>query len=135
MAKIEWVHHRLERWSMWRASGGRSGGGIGMHPMFKGYSPAGGVAAEPQVPINDLECAETELSIKALPAQLGETVASYYLQDSDRCRRRMCISSSTLSQRIDEAHRQLAQAWAQVKNEAVDVHQPPHWIASGSFTR
>jgi hypothetical protein len=135
MAKIEWVHHRLERWSMWRARGGRSSGGAGMHPMFQGYRPDGGVVAEPQVPLSDLECAETEASIKALPSPLGETVGSYYLEDSDRCRRRMAISSSTLSQRIDEAHRLLAQSWNQAKNDGVTVHETPRWYDAGSFTR
>jgi hypothetical protein len=117
MARIEWVHHRLERWAKWRATG-RSTGGAGCHPMWRQADSGDLGQRESVVPINDLECASTEASIKLLEAVLAETLVSYYLQDAERTRRRMHISSATLSQRITEAHRLLAAAWTTPKPDA-----------------
>jgi hypothetical protein len=110
MARIEWVHHRLERWAKWRATG-RSTGGAGCHPMWRQADSGDASQRESVVPINDLECACTEASIKRLSEVLAETLVSYYLQDAEQTRRRMRISSATLSQRITDAHRILAVEW------------------------
>lgn len=126
MAKIEWVHHRLERWSMWVARGRGAAGAVGRtHPMWAGTPVDGGMPTEAIVPVNDQECWVTEDAIKALPDPLSETIVSYYLQDAIRTRERMRISTSTLSQRIDQAHRLLVDAF-KGKPSAEDM-KPRSW--------
>lgn len=128
MAKIEHVHHRLERWAMWVHRGRRSGGGGGMLPMFQGYRPEVNVAREAVVPIQEEECWRTEEAIKQLPEEMASTVGMYYLHDSSYTQRQFGISSSVLSQRIDSAHRMLARSFAQSLAASVSTHRPPEWL-------
>lgn len=125
MARIEWIHHRLERWSMWVARGRSAGGGGGAsHPMWRGIRVDGEVR-EPVVPINEEECWKTEAAIKELPSPLDATVVQYYLNDSARARKVLAISASVLSQRIDRAHRELARIITQ--QGAIDTAADPSW--------
>lgn len=130
MARIEWIHHRLERWSMWVARGrGASSAGSACHPMWRGARVDGEVR-EPVVPINEQECWKTEAAIKALPSPLAETVAQYYLNDSARARKVLCISSSVLSQRLDRAHVELSRIFTQ--QGAIETAPEPSWYQSVS---
>ena len=129
MAKIEWVHHRLERWADWVAHGRRAGGAR-THPMWRDMPVDGMAQREALIPVNEEECWRTEEAIKALPAPLAETCAMYYLQDSGRTRQKLCISSATLSQRIDQAHHKLSEAWLTERVGPVAEQLPKAW---GSF--
>lgn len=110
MAKIEWVHHRLERWALWMSRGGTNLG-FKTPATFRDYVPDD-ASREAVVPVGEEEAWATHEAIKRLPEPLGETVARYYLHDSDRCRKHLAISASVLSQRIDQAHRQLVVMFA-----------------------
>lgn len=101
---------------MWAVQGG---GGRGCHPMFRlAESGTDGPRRESQVPINALECSQTDDSIKALPAELAATVQHYYLTDSAPTQRALCISAATLSARISRAHQLLSQEWTTPKPQA-----------------
>ena len=107
MAKIEHIHLRLEMWALWKTNGGTIGGTSSL-AMWQGDQVDGkSFRAAMSGTINDEECEATDAAILRLPAPFGETVAMYYLFDSGRTRDKLGISSSTLSQRIDQAHRQL----------------------------
>ncbi len=132
MAKIEWVHHRLERWSIWRSKGGGMGAGFKPSPMWSGARVDNEVPQEPLIPVEDAECAQTEACIKALPDDLAVTVATYYLHDSQYTQRKLCISPSVLSQRIDGSHRRLAQMFTEASVAKQTSAPEPSWRA-GSF--
>ena len=110
MAKIEHVHHRLERWAIWMHRGGVGAAG-GTHPMWAACRVDCDEVREAPIPVNDEEATRTHACIQQLPSPLSETIAIYYLWDSAHVRARLGISTSTLSQRIDQAHKILEVAF------------------------
>jgi hypothetical protein len=129
MAKIEWVHHRLERWALWKSKGGSLSGASSSCAMWQGVQVDRSDRHDAPIPIDEIECGRTDGAIKALPVPLSETLASYYLQDSERTRKRMGISSSLLSQRIDQAHRLLVELFgAEKKPMALHNQMPAGWL-------
>lgn len=133
MAKIEWVHHRLERWSIWRSKGGGMGSGYGACPMWAGAVVDNQVAGPAVIPVADAECSQTEDCIKGLPDELAMTIATYYLHDSQYTQRKLSISPAVLSQRIDRAHRLLAQKFTELSVVTRKDAPDPSWYR-GSFT-
>lgn len=130
MAKIEHVHHRLERWALWISKGRSLGGGSSSCAMWLNVQVDCDEVRQPSIPLDEAECSRTEAHIKALPDPLGETVACYYLHDSDHTRKRLAISSSVLSQRIDRAHRMLDEAFGQEHAPSPVAQQLPRgWLA------
>jgi hypothetical protein len=129
MAKIEHVHHRLERWALWKTKGGSLAGGSSSMAMWANVQVDCAGRKEAAIPVDDSECGITDGCIKALPEPLAETVARYYLEDSDRTRRKLAISSATLSQRLDRAHKLLDEAF-RVARPAGPVGQqlPTGWL-------
>lgn len=127
MAKIEWVHHRLERWALWVAGGH----GVPCHPMWRNAEPGTeGPRREAVVPVNSLEASADDESIKRLRDPLRETVQLYYLHDSSHTQRKLGITQATLSARIDQAHRLLAAEWSEPKPRATyDLRRS--WDAPG----
>lgn len=107
MAKIEWVHHRLERWALWKSKGGTLGGASSSCAMWQNVQVDCPDRTDAPIPIDEIECGRTDQAILLLPEPLGLTTACYYLHDSGRTRAQLGISSSLLSQRIDQAHRLL----------------------------
>lgn len=126
MARIEHIHHRLERWAMWMAKGGGMGSGYGYHPMWAGMRVDGGDAVA-LVPINDEECSQTHDAINSLPDPIGQTVALYYLVDAHLTQKRLGISASVMCQRIDRGHRLLDQAFIEAKTKKITEHALPSW--------
>lgn len=78
---------------------------------------------EAPIPVNDEEATRTHEAIQGLPVPLAETVAVYYLWDSSYVRRKLAISSSTLSQRIDQSHKLLELAFRRPASEAASAVQ------------
>lgn len=109
MARIEWVEQRLDAWALWIIRGRRCGGGS-VHPMWRDAPPDPNEIHEARVPVDEEECWLTDRQVRALPDPLAETVGAYYLHGSIYARDRLKISSSLLSQRIQDAHRRLAEA-------------------------
>ena len=110
MARIEHIHLRLEVWALWKTNGGIIGSSSSLAMWGDARVDCRSFRSVMAGTINDEECQATDSAILALPEPLGETVAMYYLLDSGRTRDKLSISSSTLSQRIEQAHRLLDQA-------------------------
>lgn len=105
MAKIEYVEHRLRNWALWKA--GRS--------LHAGAGAAqDGMPREPwadaPLPVCDPEAVETEQAVQALPEVLCRTIVVHYLGGGNERRRLelLDIGKTTLHERIDAAHRHLA---------------------------
>ena len=126
MARIEHIHLRLEVWALWKTNGGTIGGSSSLALWGADRVDCKGFRALMAGTINDDECQATDSAILALPAPLGETVAMYYLLDSSRTREKLSISASTLSQRIDQAHRILDVALR--KAPGPDAARPQSWV-------
>lgn len=107
MARIEHIHLRLEVWALWKTNGGSIGGSSSLAMWQTERVDCSSFRSLMSGTINDEECEATDRAIVALPLTLGETVASYYLHDSSFTQRKLSISASTLSQRIDRAHKLL----------------------------
>jgi len=107
MARIEHIHLRLEVWALWKTNGGSIGGSSSLSMWQTEQVDGKSFRALMSGTINDDECEATDQAILKLPDPLGETVAMYYLFDSCRTRDKLRISPSTLSQRIDQAHKLL----------------------------
>lgn len=127
MARIEHIHLRLEVWALWKTNGGTIGGSSSLSLWGADRVDCKGFRALMAGTINDDECQATDSAILALPAPLGETVAMYYLLDSSRTREKLSISASTLSQRIDQAHRILDVALR--KAPGPDAARLQSWVA------
>lgn len=107
MARIEHIHLRLEVWALWKVNGGTIGGSSSLSMWQAEQVDGRSFRSLMSGTINDEECEATDTAIIKLPLTLGETVAMYYLFDSSRTREKLRISASTLSKRIDQAHKQL----------------------------
>lgn len=107
MARIEHIHLRLEVWALWKVNGGTIGGSSSLAMWQSERVDCRSFRSLMSGTINDEECEATDRAILALPEPLGETVALYYLHDSCHTQRKLTISPSTLSQRIDRAHKLL----------------------------
>lgn len=127
MARIEHIHLRLEVWALWKTNGGTIGGSSSLAMWGSDRVDCKGFRALMAGTISDEECQATDSAILALPTPLDETVAMYYLLDSGRTRDRLGISASTLSQRIDQAHRLLDSALR--KAPGPDAARPQSWSA------
>lgn len=107
MARIEHIHLRLEVWALWKTNGGSIGGSSSLAMWQTEQVDGKSFRSMMSGTINEEECEATDAAILKLPDPLGETVAMYYLFDSCRTRDKLRITPSTLSQRIDQAHKQL----------------------------
>lgn len=125
MARIEHIHLRLEVWALWKTNGGTIGSSSSLAMWGAARVDCSSFRSLMAGTINDEECQATDSAILALPAPLGETVAMYYLLDSGRTRDKLGISASTLSQRIDQAHRLLDGALR--KAPGPDAALPQSW--------
>jgi len=58
------------------------------------------------VPLNDLECCDTDKAVCALPPQLHDAVMEYYTRTgtAESTAKRLGISKMTLFRRIEQAH-------------------------------
>lgn len=119
MAKIDWVQDRLERWAEWLARGGEHRSGV--LPMFTGM-PADISRPLHGLRLDDGECWKTGDDVANLPEPLPLTVSHYYLSGSMAAQDRLSISRAVLSQRIDRAHKLLADKWLTVG--AIDQQMP-----------
>lgn len=111
MARIEWIEMRLLNWARWRLMQGSGPLGYAAVDLT---DPTAMVQRDPYtdapVPTNAIEAGETEEGIRSLEEDLRAAVLAWYLR-TDGLRgalRQTGISESTLHQRIDRAHRRLA---------------------------
>lgn len=123
MARVQWVHERLLRWSSWV-----KGGGAGRSQGVGGYDAAWtlrGAAASASdglwtasVPYDALEASETEAAVVALPPELAKIVKAVYVDMMGMTlasqARRLRMSDQTLRARLEQADARLV-LWIEAK--------------------
>ena len=109
---IEHIDRRLVAWAHWKLGGG-GGGNISPFPAYRNmgidentgwYQPG---APKAYVPVNDLECADTDRAVCALHPTLRSTVVVFYAgrgTTQQRMRDLGIGSRETLYKRLHEAH-------------------------------
>ena len=107
------------------------GGGYGACPMWVGARVDNEIRQEAMIPVNDEECSKTHEAIQALPDPMNMTIAMYYLHDSSFTQRKLHISASVLSQRIDQSHRLLSQVFTELQVKTAKTHEAPSWYTKG----
>lgn len=112
MARIEWVHQRLENWALWRARGGF---GYAKQSIFADGPAARGQVAEAVIPVDDLEASDTNDAVEALKlghGHLYQTLHLYYVrgQGIKGTARSMRRAESTIHSQLGSADQLLA-AW------------------------
>lgn len=113
------IDRRLLNWAryLWMMqSGGRVAGG---GEIQERVDNGDGWDAPAIVPTDDNEAEETHAGVLTLPSELRAAVECWYLAPggvSQKCRR-LCVSETTLRERIGQAHRALAQ-WLSDKVQA-----------------
>lgn len=109
---IDYINKRLNDWARWRISDRallrHALGAKSCWPQMLGESESTESVRQQGtlVPLNDLECCDTDKAICALPRDLHVTVIEYYARigTADTTAKRLGITKRTLFQRIDRAH-------------------------------
>lgn len=110
MRMLDDMNRRLLNWAryVWMMqSGGRVAGGGGVEERVDGE----GWDAPTVVPTDDNEAEETHAGVMALPGELRAAVECWYLGAGGVKQKahRLCVSETTLKERIGLAHRHLGQ--------------------------
>jgi hypothetical protein len=123
---IEHINHRLNQWARWRL-GGR-GSSKSPYPAYnlKGDRDPEDAPPDPNryVPVNDLECADTDKCVCALNPVLQKATIEFYCRTATTVEQkaRYCgCSGKTLYRRVDEAHRQIM-GWLNDLSCGIPVH-------------
>jgi DNA-directed RNA polymerase specialized sigma24 family protein len=143
MARIEWIEMRLLNWARWRLMEGSGPlGYAGVNLTDPTAIVQRNPYADAPVPTNAIEAGETEDGIRQLEPDLAKAVQAWYLR-TDGLRgalKQTGVSESTLHQRIDRAHRRLAewlndrQERARQERERVAALQAASRPRAGGFT-
>lgn len=118
MARIKWVSERLKRWGTWCARRDSHGLGYARSSIFLSMPSGGGRDSE--VPINDLEAAQTDRAVESLRftrSHLHMVLLLIYVQNLGvkLTARRMARAESTIKANLEEADRALAE-WFNVNS-------------------
>lgn len=113
MARIDWVKTRLAMWGAWRAR--REDSGLGYPKVNILLSMGGGGSGgyrETQVPINDIEAAETDRAVESLrlvKSHLYLTLQYIYVRNSGitLAAQRMGKAPSTIKANLEQADHEL----------------------------
>lgn len=110
MARIEWIEHRLLNWARWKLMHGMGPLGYASVDLSDPTPTQRDPYTEAPIPTNSIEAAETDDGIKALEPELRDTVAAWYLRRDGLAGalRQLGIGERALHQRIERAHRRLA---------------------------
>lgn len=110
MRMLDDMDRRLRNWAryIWMMhSGGRMAGGGAIEERVDGE----GWDAPTVVPTDDAEAEETQTGVMALPSELRAAAECWYLGTGGvrQKAQRLCVSETTLRERIGMAHRHLGQ--------------------------
>ena len=109
---IPYIDSLLNRWALWRAGANRGALGAKISSVY-GLGAIGlAVDAAPDpnrfVPVDDVECYETDRAVAALPPELRRVVDEVYIYvaatSDEKMRNCGCGSSATFYRRLHEAH-------------------------------
>ncbi len=110
---IDYINKRLNDWARWklsdRATVRHMLGAKSCWPRMLGEAESTETVRQhgTLVPLNDLECCQTDKAICALPDELRDTVIEFYTRRAgtvETIAKRLGISRATLFRRIDQAH-------------------------------
>lgn len=133
MARIGWIENRLDNWARWSTERASNGLGFPRQSAFlrAASAPRTGTSRN-SVPTNDLDALQTERAVQALRGVNGvlhAAVVHHYLHDvsgqalADRLGG---VSVRRAYQRIEEAHKVLADWFAAQRAAAAKVREQLH---------
>jgi hypothetical protein len=110
MARIDWIEQRLQNWARWSLM---RGSGVLGYSAVDLSNPTPGIRdpyAQAPIPTNEIEASETDDAVQRLPGELKITVIEAYVGTGGLRQKlaRLCCAERTLHDRIDRAHRLLA---------------------------
>jgi hypothetical protein len=106
------INDRLIEWALWKKGARRVVGGISPFPAYNLAGGGGrrgsgdGPPAVSYVPVNELECADTDRCVCALEPLLRQAIEEIYLRigTTDQAAAQCKCSRMTLHRRMTEAH-------------------------------
>lgn len=114
MARVKWVHERLERWAAWRESDERKSRGYPSKcPMFREVKQDG--YRELLVPLTNEEESATDAAVQSMRAgypELHATVMLYYVNGRKTAAERaqiLCCSEAAVRARLERIDAYLIQ--------------------------
>jgi len=125
MARIEWVKQRLENWALYKERESRGGLGYATQSSFLNEATTDRYR-ESRIPVDDVDAGITDQAVESLRASRGHlhlTLQYVYLKGLGHreSARRMGVVESTITARLDEADRAIAQ-WFSARQEATRRH-------------
>ena len=138
MARIKWISERLKRWGAWRARKESNGLGYARSSIFLSAPSSGSWCAE--IPINDLEAAQTDRAVESLrfsKSHLHLALVLIYVNNTGirTAARKMARAESTIKSNLEDADHALAEWFERQSNPY--QHTPPetkNGKGTGSFT-
>lgn len=112
MARIDWVRMRLENWARWCAQ--QSSGALGYPRQSPFVSLAArGRRAEAQIPVDNIEAAETNEAVESLKltqSHLYHALTLTYAKGLPRhlVARRLCRAESTIKRNLEDGDHAIA---------------------------
>lgn len=109
---ISHINDRLNQWAQWKLQR-QDGGSVVCATylmMARGNDPDDAPPPASRVPIDDIECCDTDRCVVAINGVLQKTVTEFYLRTATPIEQKAHVcgcSVKTLYRRIDEAHRQI----------------------------
>lgn len=117
MRMLEDMDRRLLNWARWVLM--TKGGGRMAAPSFEARVDGEGWDAPTVIPTNDAEAEETHAGVMTMPSEQRAAVENWYVGTGGVASkaRRLCISETTLRERVGMAQRRL-NAWLTDKRQA-----------------
>lgn len=115
MARIEWVHRRLQNWALWHERGEGGGLGYAACSIFTSDAATRGQVLEARIPVDELEASVTHDAVESLKlghGHLHQTLKLFYLRNLGvvQTARTMRRAESTIHAQLGQADVLLA-AW------------------------
>lgn len=109
MARIDWIEQRLQEWARWRLMPGSGMLGYAGVDLADADAGRGGYVSV-AIPTSDVQASEMDELVTRLPGELRATVLEVYVGRGGEREHlaKLCCTRSTMYQRIDRAHRLLA---------------------------
>ena len=119
MARDEDMERRLQEWARWKLDANRSPLGFAGVDLANAELPRDPYGAQAPIPTNDLEAAETDKAVMALPHELVETVHLHYVGAGSQAKKaaKLGVTERSMRDRVERAHRMLSRHFAE-KTEA-----------------
>ncbi|EJO27773.1 hypothetical protein [Achromobacter marplatensis] len=117
LQRIAWVRERLDQWGVWQQVGSARLRGSVLAQLAEA---AGGGAKRSYVPIDNLECEETDRAVSHLPKELRETVRTWHTSEGtmEGIAAGIGVTKVTLQRRLAHADRRIEEWFRQRRENA-----------------